>query len=627
MEEQGKLWDDTQEPREDAQEQHQITRDDFLIKLRETRERRKQLEGTGRYVLLPTEALTLRAEAYYYKYVEDVIKMLFSSGVTQHDTVQQVVQDYCYTLMGFYDLVALPLNEQVRVCNAVKPWRLLLTERYGLNMLFGLYFYNVRAATDYLKNFKVLNFSPDGQEYAEITEDVAEKKRIYLNTQINRFASGTVPMLAGAYNRIRTQQWEQDGTGTPLTIVEPSDFTGVEPELANKFFAYVEVFAGVDDYLNYYYIAQYALNATPDELKEIEFPPVLKTFEQAREYAERVGSQRYKNLQRKAGDVEKMIDADTVEETERVKQEVKSEPTGQETIRIPENIALLGSRDVYASVNGTQITEQGVIPISRVISIYGERKKDLPANVTPLTVEKTILGLNMLQRFNHEPPVNGWFTYQTNITEFSRLAGYPDANAEERAALMHCLLILRDLYVIVWKPKGRVAIQLLVIPEIGVSGELKGQFKLQVNAEALKGHQNYITLEQYDEIRQQTKGQAQHHFNSQLIAKGQKEENALLSEVFGYETMLLEATGYTGDERANPEAVRNVKEYIRKHKDRDRKKLIRWFEEYVQSGILERYSRERNRRGEYVYKWKRANIPKEQGLTTEAPDEQEQGKE
>lgn len=622
MEEQGKLWDTEQEPPQEQEQEQHATRESMLELLREVRERRKLLEGTGRYVLLPTEALTLRAEAYYNLYVEDVIKMLVSSGITETETVEQVVQDYCYTLMGFYDLIALPLHEQVRVCNTVKPWRLYLTERYGLNLLFGAYFYNVRTASDYFKQFKLLYFNTDEEIEATPTEKRLEGKRNYLNTLISRFASGTAPMLAGGYNWIRRNVWEKDGV--KVQIVEPLDFAGVEPELANKFLAYVDVFAGVDYYVNYYYIAKYALKATPDELKEIEFPPVLGTEEQAHEYAERVGSQRYYNLQRKAADVEKMIDADTVEETERVKQEIRSEPAApQETIRIPENIALLGSRDVYASVNGTQITEQGVIPISRVISIYG-REKDLPPNVTPLTVEKTIMGLNMLQRFSHEPPVNGWYTYQTNITEFSRLAGYPDANAEERAALMHCLLILRDLYVIVWKPKGRVAIQLLVIPEIGVSGELKGQFKLQVNAEALKGHQNYITLNQYDEIRKQTKGQAQHHFNAQLIAKGQKEENALLNEVFGYDTMILEATGHTGDERVNPDAVRNVKEFIRKNKPAHRKKLLKWFEEYVQNGILESYSRVKNGRGEYVYKWKRANVPKEQGVTTEEPDEQEQ---
>ena len=100
MEEQGKLWDDAQEPRADEEQEH-ATRESTLELLREVREQRKQLEGTGRYILLPTEALTVRAEAYYYKYVEDVAKMLVASGITQDETIQQVIQDYCFTLMGF----------------------------------------------------------------------------------------------------------------------------------------------------------------------------------------------------------------------------------------------------------------------------------------------------------------------------------------------------------------------------------------------------------------------------------------------------------------------------------------------------------------------------------------------
>ena len=638
------MWGAEQEPvqgttgttgqeQEQEQEPKHATRDDVLEQLREVRELRKKLDGTGHYVLLPTEALTLRAEAYYNQYVEDVARLLVASGVTDTETVEQVIQDYCYTLMGFYDLVALPLDKQTEVMNAVKPWKLYFTERYGLNLLFGMYFYNVRTARDYITNFKLATgdvkkttiHRENGEKWEEqelLTVPVEEQKANYLSRTIYRIASGTAPMLAGAYRWIGRNKIKNDN-GELLDIVEPSDFSGVEPELSNRYLAYVEAGAGIDYYVNYYYIAKYALHATPDELKDIDFPPIYVTFERAQEYAERIGSQRYENLQRRASEVERLISAETVEETERAKQEITAVPAEpNETIRIPENIALLGSRDVYASVNGTQITEQGVIPISKVIAIYGQRRGELPANVTPYTVEKTILGLNMLQRFNHEPPVNGWFTYQTNRTEFSRLCGYDIANAEEKTALMHCLLILRDLYVIVWKPKGRVAIQLLVIPEIGVSGELKGRFKLQVNAEALRGHQNFITLSQYDEIRKKAKGQAQSHFNSQLLAKGQKEENALLSEVFGYEEMIMEATGHTGDERVNPEAVRNVKEFIRKNKPAQRKKLQKWFEEYTQSGILETYSRTKNARGEYVYKWKRANVPKEQGLTTEEPDEQ-----
>ena len=626
------MWGAEQEPvqgttgtTEQEQEPKHATRDDVLEQLREVRELRKQLDGTGHYVLLPTEALTLRAEAYYYQYVEDVTRLLVSSGVTDTDTVETVIHDYCYTLMGFYDLINLPLDKQTEVMNAVKPWKLYFTERYGLNLLFGMYFYNVRTARDYITNFKLATgdvkkttiHRENGEKWEEqelLTVPVEEQKANYLSRTIYRIASGTAPMLAGAYRWIGRNKIKNDN-GELLDIVEPSDFSGVEPELSNRYLAYVEAGAGIDYFVNYYYIAKYALHATPDELKDIDFPPIYVTFERAQEYAERIGSQRYENLQRRASDVEKMIDADTVEEREKAREEITAVDEPDETIRIPENIALLGSRDVYASINGTQITEQGVIPISKVIAIYGQRRGELPANVTPYTVEKTILGLNMLQRFNHEPPVNGWFTYQTNITEFSRLCGYDNSNLEERTALMHCLLILRDLYVIVWKPKGRVAIQLLQVPEIGVSGELKGQFKLQVNAEALRGHQNFITLSQYDDIRKKAKGQAQSHFNSQLIAKGQKEETALVIEVFGYDTMQTEALG-------NPESERNVKEYIRKHKDRDKKKIAKWFEEYKQRGWLEDYSRTKNTRGEYVYKWRRGNVPKPQDGAEQEPDEQ-----
>lgn len=622
-EQQGNLWEANPEQAQGTateQDAPNATRETLFRQLEELRTLQKQLEGTGRYVLLPTEALTLRAEAYYNQYSEDVINLLVSSGVQDTQTVERVLLDYCNTLTGFYDTVALPLHKQADVLNAVKPWKLYFTERYGLNLLFGIYLYNVRTARDYIEGFKLATGEgkrttkhADGTEETELFQiTVEEQKAAYLRRQIYLISSGTAPMLAAAYRWIGRNKVEQDGK--LLDIVEPSDFSGLEPELSNKYLAYVEAGAGVDYYVNYYYIAKYALHATPEELKDIDFPPLYGVFERAKQYAERVGAQRYKNIQGKAAEVEKMIAADTAEETERTKQDIKNaEP--QETIRIPENIALLGSRDVYASVNGTQITEQGVIPMSKVIALYAQTQGALPANVTPYTVERTIQGLNMLQRFNHNAPVGGWYTYETNITEFSQLCGYENANGEEMAAIMHSLMILRDLYVIVWKPKGRVAIQLLTVPQVGVSGELKGRFKLQVSAEALRGHQNFTTIGEIRSMQKKAKGKAQFHFNSQLIAKGQKEENALIIEVFGYDSMEREAVG-------NPEAEKNVKEYIRKHKDRDRKKIAKWFEEYKQNGILESYSRTQNGRGEYVYKWRRGNVPKPQDGTD--ADEQEQ---
>ena len=120
-------------PREGGQDYG--TRETFLQALKEAAERRKRMEGTGYYVLLPTVALVYRAEAYYNQYVEDVVRLLVSSGVEEAEIVETVVQDFLQILVGFYGNIQLPLHLQVSVVNAVKPWSLYLTERYGLNLL------------------------------------------------------------------------------------------------------------------------------------------------------------------------------------------------------------------------------------------------------------------------------------------------------------------------------------------------------------------------------------------------------------------------------------------------------------------------------------------------------------
>ena len=123
--------------------------------LRERRALREQLEGTGHYVLLPTAALTDRAEVYYNQYSADVARLLDTSGVDAY-TSTNVVNDYRRLLAGVYN-VTLPLDKQAKVVKTVKPWRLFLTERYGLNLLFGIYMYNTTAARDYVNGFKNAN--------------------------------------------------------------------------------------------------------------------------------------------------------------------------------------------------------------------------------------------------------------------------------------------------------------------------------------------------------------------------------------------------------------------------------------------------------------------------------------
>ena len=636
MEEQGKLWGTEQEPpqeptQEPAQEQGRtqghVTRDDALKQLREVRELRKQLEGTGRYVLLPTEALTLRAEAYYNLYVEDVARLLVSSGITDTDTVEQVIHDYGYTLMGFYDLITLPLEKQAEIVNTVKPWKLYLTEQFGLNLLFGIYFYNVRTARDYIDNFKLANGNvfkvtktKDGEQVEETKIPVEDEKRNYLSTVIYRIASGTAPMLAAAYRWIGKNKVKGDG-GELLDIVELSDFAGIEPETINKYLAYVEAGAGIDYYVNYCYIAKYALHATPDELKEIDFPPIFVEFERAREYAERVGSQRYKNVQDKGAEVARMIAADTVEDIKKAQRDITkqpdTEPEQQDTIRIPETFALLGSRDVYASVDGTPQMAKGILPIQAFITDYMTRH-NLTEQVTPRTVEKVIEGVNLLQRLHNVRPVGGFYTFKTNITEFSELIGFKDANQTQKMEIMRALQVLDGLYLAVWRSDGLKAVRVFTLQEIGLSGTYAGKLTLQVNADVMKGHPNLISFKDFDGMRKDAKGQAKNHFRSQIVAKGQKEENALLNEVFGYDVKLknIETTGGTIEE------IAKAKRVITNHKGRDKKNIAQWFAEYKAKGWIEWYTYTRNGKGEYIYKWKRGNIPKEQGVTPQEPDEQ-----
>lgn len=617
--------DTIQETQQTPEQEQPTAVERVAAQLRTLREMRQQMEGTGFFVLLPTDALLKRSEAYFNLNYDNVIRLLETSGVTA-DTVQMVLQDYAAVLAGVY-FVQLPLRQQADVLKAVKPWRLQITERYALTRLFGIYFQNTQTAKSYIEGFKLATGNVErttirrenGKTVSEtehVKIPVEEQKNNYLNTQFNRIVSGYAPQVAAAFYWIKRNKAEQDGE--LLDIIEPSDFSGIEPERVNKFLAYVEAYAGVSDYVTYYFIAKYALKATPDELKEIDFPPIMGEQERAQEYAERVSSVWEKNIQERAAEVEKMIAAETIEETERARQEIITPPNVEETIRIPETFALLGSRDVYASVDGTPQMTQGILPIQAFITDYMTRHK-LTEQVTPRTVEKVIEGINLLQRlYNVKPNEKGQYTFETNLSEFSELLGYKDANQTQKLEIMRALQVLDGLYLAVWRSDGLKAVRVFTIQEIGLAGVYTGKLTLQVNADTMKGRPNLISYKDFDNMRKDAKGQAENHFRGQIIAKGQKAENALLTEVFGYDVLLtnIERSGGSAEDLAK--AKRNID----KHKSRDKRRIAKMFEEYKRRGWLEWYTYTKNAKGEYIYKWKRGNVPKPQGVTEQEPDEQ-----
>jgi hypothetical protein len=184
---------------------------------------------------------------------------------------------------------------------------------------------------------------------------------------------------------------------------------------------------------------------------------------------------------------------------------------------------------------------------------------------------------------------------------------------------MRALQVLDGLYLAVWRSDGLKAVRVFTIQEIGLTGVYAGKLTLQVNADTMKGHPNLISYKDFNGMRKDAKGQAQNHFRGQIMAKGQKEENALLNEVFGYDVKLtnIQNTGGTAED------IAKAQRSIINHKGRDKKNIAKWFEEYKHRGWLEWYTYTRNAKGEYIYKWRRGNIPKDV-FTTSTPQEPEE---
>jgi hypothetical protein len=169
------------------------------------------------------------------------------------------------------------------------------------------------------------------------------------------------------------------------------------------------------------------------------------------------------------------------------------------------------------------------------------------------------------------------------------------------------------MYVVVWKPKGRAAIKVITVQEIGLSGDVKGDLKIEVTAEAMKGRPTLITYGDIQKLQKAAKGAAQHHFNGQILSKSHKREDDLLNEVFGYDEKIDEAKR----NNATEQDIKDIRTYIRKKKPSHKKQLLKMFEKAQADGIIvfERYE---NSKGETVYKWERVNVPDE----AQEPEEQ-----
>ena len=538
-------------------------------------------EKSGICSVLPTVPLLMRGETFYNTNVGPVRDYLIqqTDKKGEHldaDTIGAVIGDYARMLAGSFEFYATP-EQMGRVLSCCRPQGAFILDRYAFYfaLLLG---YTRRVRTVQRYNNIILTEEKNGRTH-ETTRAVK------------------LEFLAGPDNMY--EAWGVDWLISRGYFDAALFTSAATPATVSLFLDRVNTLAHLQDYALYYLIAKYCLSATPEELAEIPQPKVICTsecaYKNAADWAEDYAKGVIEHLNKLAAKYADVITAEREQDAQRAREQAAQQSEiVADRVRIPETFGLILSRDVYGAVNGNT---NDILPIQAFINDYMQRK-GLTDIITPRTVEKTIEGLNLLQRIQRVTPANGLYSFKTNISKFAELCGFADANDEQKRGILTALGVLDGMYLVAWRPKGPTAVRVLSIREIGLTGEAKGDLLLDVTTDAMKGRPQLIAWDDFKALRQQAKGLAENHFRYQIISKGHKEENALLNEVFGYDNKIAEA-----EKLGTAEDLATVRLNIKAHKPRDRKKLQKWFEDYQRKGYISYTKKTNPKTGETVYKW------------------------
>lgn len=501
------------------------------------------------------------------------------------ETENVLLEDYARAVFGVYDFNAT--REQMAHLRGLRSARPYYIDKYGFYYaVLGGYMGVLRGLIDYDR------ITAPGDKYRGVSSQTDEL-RAYINGPTRTVEARAVSYL------LRYGEFDA------------GRFAGVSgPGEVNGFLDRAAELAAVYDFTTYYGFCKYCLSATTEELNQIPAPRDRFGEQTPQQFAEQAAEAVRKMLARVGETFAEVLDAPTAEAAEAADEQAK-----REIIRVPETFAGVLSRDVYGSTRRDQVrNERDILPIQAFIADYMERHPDATGTTTPRIVEKTIEGVNLLQRKQRVIPLNGLYTFKTNISEFAELCGYTDANDEQKRAILLALSVLDGLYLAVWRPRGLYAVNVLNVREIGVTGQARGELVIDVTTEAMKGRPQLLAFSDFKRMRAEAKGHAENHFRYQVIAKGHKTENALLNEIFGYSNAIREAE----QQGADAETLDALRRNQQKNKPRDKKRLQAMFEREQAAGFLT-FRKYTNAKGETVYSWKRTDA-----ADTQEPDEQEQ---
>lgn len=550
---------------------------------------KRTYEQAGLWAVWPPETLLRRAEVYYNQRVRSVVSTMTAAGAPV-DVVNAVCSDYIGILSGSCKFVATV--EQIQTAlKTLQPSAAFTIDRYGL--YFGLFLNYSR----FLLVYNDYDFTVKG---LHATEDT---KRVYLSEFYP-------PMDA------RAVRWLLD-----RGYFQASDFSGFEPSEMGNYFARIGVFAELGEYVLYYTVARLALLATPQELAEVT-PPSHATQGQTdlTTFCEQVVKETVEQLDATAEKFGEGLTSDAPTEQAQAQKAARDwhDDTNARPIKIHENYGLVLSRPVNVSPNGPTIID--TLPIQKYIDDYNQHPEQysnfiVDGTVTEQSVQRVFEGLNLLPQYlsgSMTQGADGRLQFRTNLSEFSEICGYVDAGQAEKMALLGSLLLLRNLYFVVQKPykyveyttmKGRkrrkqvggpTAMLFVNVPEIGLQ---RGDLVIEITPESLKGRPTFLTFRTLRQLQANNKSTRQSRFNWQIATKSHKSERDLIDQVFGLEDMIKYAA--TDAER------KRVNTYIRKHRPDFRKKVLAWFGEYVEAGILTEFKREPSKtdKKDFVLSW------------------------
>ena len=546
---------------------------------------------------VPAELLE-RTKDYYTRKAQQVrahVEAAAEFWGLDKGTQNALLSDYARALFGVYDFTAT--REQMGRLRGLKSTRPFFIDKYGLYYaVIGGYWDVCKGIDEYD------NITAAPELYKGVAEQWTEQ-RAYIN--------GPTYTREGRAVSVLINRGEFDA-GRFAAVAGPVE--------VSAFIDRCNLWAAVYDYATYYGICKYCLNATDAELKTIPVPREKFGDRTPQQFAEDASNEVAAKLQRL--EFEFLTDIDETP-TAKTAEPIKTVPA--DIVRVPDTFAAVLSRDVFGSINGKDVyNEKDILPIKSFIQGYFDKhpeiKEQYPNSTgitTPRMIERAIDGVNLLQRKTRVTPVNGLYTYTTNLTEFSELCGFDNTFEDNKRALLWALSVLSGLYLAVWSPRGISAVKVLNLRKIGLTGELRGEITIDVTTEAMKGKPQLLRFADFKRLRDEAKGYAENHFRYQIIGKGHKAEAALLDEIFGYTNAIREAE----DQHATADEIKELRRNQQKHKPRDRKRLLAMFERQQAAGFLT-FTRYQNGKGETVYKWTRTDTaaPQEQGK--QEPDEQ-----